>query len=163
MEGAHMSVSEAETVEPKRTPRRAKRSTSRARRPRSAITSGRKLFTEGDPNSAWSRRYHDLVVGHCSDLGGIDVLSDAQLSLIRRAASIECELERLDAMLSTGAEVSLDTYGRAASHLRRLFEVLGVERKPRDALLVEGVASQPFTPLRARLRAEAIDAVEGAE
>jgi hypothetical protein len=117
-----MSVTEVETVQRRRSP-------SRAKRPRSAVTSGRKLFVEGDPNSAWSRRYHDLVVRHIGDLGGRDMLSEAQLSLIRRAAAIECELERLDAMLSTGADVNLDAYGRAASHLRRLFETLGIERK----------------------------------
>jgi hypothetical protein len=110
----------------------AERGSSRAKRPRSAVTSGRKLFVAGDPNSAWSRRYHDLVVGHVSDLGGRENLSEAQLSLIRRASSIECELERLDARLSLGEEVNLDEYGRAASHLRRLFETLGVERRPRD-------------------------------
>ena len=130
-----MSVTEPETVGRKRTPRRAKRSTKRATRPRSAVTSGRQLFIEGDPHSAWSRRYHDLVVGHCNDIGpGPDLLSEAQLSLIRRAASIECELERLDAMLSAGAEVNLDAYGRASSHLRRLFETLGIERKARPVL-----------------------------
>jgi hypothetical protein len=107
------------------------RAPSRAKRPRSAVTSGRKLFVEGDPNSAWSRRYRDLVVRHIGDLGGPDMLSEAQLSLIRRATSIECELERLDAMLSTGAEVDLDAYGRATSHLRRLFETLGIERRAR--------------------------------
>ena len=104
----------------------------RAKRPRSAITSGRKLFVEGDPNSAWSRRYHDLVVGHISDLGGRDLLSEAQLSLIRRASAIECELERLDAALSLGEAVDLDSYARATSHLRRLFETLGLERRPRE-------------------------------
>jgi hypothetical protein len=151
MEGSRMSVNEAATVEPKRTPRRAKRSTSsRAQRPRSAVTSGRQLFISGDPNSAWSRRYHDLVVGHCNDIGpGPDLLSEAQLSLIRRAAAIECELERLDAMLSAGAEVNLDAYGRAASHLRRLFETLGIGRKCRD-VTVDGVAVEVFSPMRAR-------------
>jgi hypothetical protein len=115
------------------------------RRPRSAVTSGRKLFVEGDPNSAWSRRYHDLVQGHISDLGGRDLLSEAQLSLIRRAAAIECELERLDAMLSTGAEVDLDTYGRAASHLRRLFATVGLERRQKNVTptLAEYIASLP--------------------
>jgi hypothetical protein len=121
-----MSANEAEGNLLERGPAPAKR------RPRSAVTSGRKLFIEGDPNSAWSRRYHDLVVGHVNDLGGRAVLSEAQLSLIRRASSIECELERLDARLSWGEEINLDEYGRAASHLRRLFETLGVERKPRD-------------------------------
>jgi hypothetical protein len=65
-------------------------------------------------------------------LGGSDVLSEAQFSLIRRAAAIECELERLDAMLSRNEHVDLGEYGRAASHLRRLFETLGLERRPRD-------------------------------
>jgi hypothetical protein len=110
----------------------SQRAPTRARRPRSAITSGRKLFVEGDPNSAWSRRFHDLVLGHVSDAGGFDLLSDAQLSLIKRCAAIECELERLDARLSAGEEVDLDSYGRCAGHLRRLFETLGVERKSRD-------------------------------
>src|SRR4029077_419854 len=84
------------------------RTPSRSKRPRSAVTSGRKLFVEGDPNSAWSRRFHDLVVRHTGDLGGRDMLSEAQFSLIRRATSIECELERLDAMMSIGVEVDLD-------------------------------------------------------
>ena len=104
-----MSVTEAITNALDRRP-------SRAKRPRSAVTSGRQQFITGNPNSAWSRRYHDLVVRHVRDLGGPDLLSEAQLSLIRRATSIECELERLDALLSTGAEVDLDAYGRASSH-----------------------------------------------
>jgi hypothetical protein len=108
------------------------RTPSRSKRPHSAVTSGRQLFIQGDPNSAWSRRFHDLVLGHVSDLGGADLLSEAQFSLIRRAAAIECELERLDARLSVGELVDLDSYGRCAGHLRRLFETLGVERKARD-------------------------------
>jgi hypothetical protein len=104
----------------------------RKEKPRSAITSGRKLFPTGNPNGAWSRRFADLVVGHMSDMGGADFLSDAQVSLIKRCASLECELERLDALMSNGELVDLDCYGRASSHLRRLFETLGVERKQRD-------------------------------
>ena len=78
------------------------------------------------------------------------MLSEAQLSLIRRAASIECELERLDALLSRDKPVNLTEYGRATSHLRRLFETLGVERTARDV-------SPDITPddYIARLPAEA--------
>jgi hypothetical protein len=108
------------------------RGRARARRPRSAVTSGRQLFIGGDPNSAWSRRFHDLIVGHIADLGGADLLSEAQSSLIRRCAALEVELERLDAALSRGEAVSLDEYGRAASHLRRIFETLGIKREQRD-------------------------------
>jgi hypothetical protein len=123
------------TLPPPSTARR--RAPSRAVRPRSAVTSGRQLFYDGDANSAWSRRFHDLVISHINDVSaghGANVLSEAQLSLIRRAAAIETELERLDALLSLGEAVNLNEYGRATSHLRRLFEVLGVERKPRDLL-----------------------------
>jgi hypothetical protein len=104
----------------------------RAKRPRSAVTSGRKTFIAGDPNSAWRRRFHDLVQGHVSDLGGRSILSEAQLALCKRAAGLECELEQMEGRMSLGEEISLDAYGRAASHLRRILETLGIERVPKD-------------------------------
>ena len=104
----------------------------RRRRPRSAVTSGRKQFVAGNPNSAWARRFHDLVVGHVQDMGGRDMLSEAQLALCKRAAGLECELEQMEGRMSQGIEVDLDRYGRAASHLRRILESLGLERKPKD-------------------------------
>ena len=104
----------------------------RRRRPRSAVTSGRKQFVTGNPNSAWARRFHDLVVGHVQDMGGRDMLSEAQLALCKRAAGLECELEQMEGRMSQGVEVDLDRYGRAASHLRRILETLGLERKQRN-------------------------------
>jgi hypothetical protein len=101
-------------------------------RPRSAVTSGRKQFVNGDPNSAWARRFHDLVVGHIADAGGRDMISEAQLALCKRAAALECELEQLEGRLSQGEQIDLDAYGRAASHLRRILESLGLDRKPRN-------------------------------
>jgi hypothetical protein len=123
--GVQLSASEVATNVTEREPAPRKR-------PRSAITSGRRAFIEGNPNSAWARRYYDLVAGHVADLGGRPALSEAQFSLVRRAASIECELERLDAALSAGQAVDLDSYGRATSHLRRLFETLGLRRVAHD-------------------------------
>jgi hypothetical protein len=104
----------------------------RAPRQRSAVTNGRRLFVEGDGNSAWSRRYRDLVAGHVADMGGRELLSEAQLSLVRRASAIELELEQMEGKLSMGEQIDLDVFTRAASHLRRIFETLGVERRPRD-------------------------------
>jgi hypothetical protein len=101
------------------------------KRPRSAVTSGRQQFIKGDPNSAWARRFHDLVVGHIADAGGRDRLSEAQLALAKRAAGLECELEQMEGRMSLGEQVDLDRYGRAASHLRRLLETLGLERRPK--------------------------------
>jgi hypothetical protein len=109
-----------------------KRFNARSKRPRSAVTSGRTMFVNGDPNSAWARRFHDLATAHATDLGGADRLSSSQLSLIRRCAAIQCELERMEAKLSRGEEVDLDVFTRTASHLRRIFETLGVKRVARD-------------------------------
>jgi hypothetical protein len=133
-------------------------------RTRSRVTTGRRVFVEGDGNSRWARRYRDLIFAHCQDLGGTDVLSEAQLSLIKRASAIELELEQAEGKLSMGEAVDLDTFTRAASHLRRLFETLGLQRRPRNALAIDGeVEALPFSPMRARWAAEAAAAAkEGA-
>jgi hypothetical protein len=73
-----------------------------------------------------------LVVGHIVDAGGQDLLSDAKLSLIRRAAALECQLELMEARMSTGETVDLDKYNRLAGGLRRLLETIGIERRARD-------------------------------
>src|SRR5438046_335792 len=96
------------------------RAPSRAKRPRSAITSGRELFIAGDPNTAWSRRFHDVLLGYINDISagrGADALCGAQLSLIRRISSIQCELERIDAMLSRGEEIDLPVYASVSGQL----------------------------------------------
>lgn len=102
-------------------------------RVRSAVTNGTRLFVEGDGSSAWSRRYRDLIASHVGDLGGVTALSESQLSLVRRASAIECELEQMEGRLSRGESIDLDSFTRAASHLRRILETLGLERRPRDA------------------------------
>jgi hypothetical protein len=130
-------------------------------RTRSQATSGRRVFVEGDGNSRWARRYRDLIAAHCQDMGGTDLLSEAQLSLIRRASAIELELEQMEGKLSMGEQVDLDVFTRSASHLRRLFEVLGVERKCRDVTVIDGVVEEPFSPMRARwAEAEAAEAAK---
>jgi hypothetical protein len=123
---------------------------SRTKRPRSAVTSGRKVFVTGNSNSAWARRFYDLVAGHVSDLGGRSVLSGAQLALCKRAAGLECELEQMEGRMSLSEEINLDSYGRAASHLRRILETLGLERKARD-VTADGVELEVFSsPMRSR-------------
>ena len=102
------------------------------RRIRSAVTNGSRLFVQGQDNSAWARRYRDLIANHCSDMGGRAMLSEAQVSLVRRASALELELEQMEGRLSQGEDVDLDKFGRAASHLRRLLETLGIGRKARD-------------------------------
>jgi hypothetical protein len=107
-------------------------SEAQALRQRSAVTNGKRVFVDGDGNAAWTRRWRDLVTAHVGDLGGAAILSEAQSSLVRRVATIEIELEQLEGKLSKGEAVDLDAYTRAASHLRRILESLGLERKARN-------------------------------
>ena len=121
------------------------------RRQRSRVTNGSALLTGVDGRSAWVRRCKDIIEAHLSDLGGEDNTSAAERSLIRRAAVLTTELERLEARFASAGEASerdLDLYIRAAGNLRRLLDALGLQRRPRDVaptlgeLLREGAMRQ---------------------
>jgi hypothetical protein len=122
---------------------------------RSKVTNGSRVLANADGNSVWTRRYKDLIAGHASDLGGYDHLSEAQVSLIRRVAAMEIELEEMEGRLSQGVVVDLDLYTRTAGHLRRYLETLGVEHVPPPAPTIEEYIAQK--------RAERAAAAEDAE
>lgn len=104
-----------------------------SRRKRSAVTNGSKAFAgAGSGNSPWYRRFKDIAELHASDLGGQETLSEAQLSLCRRASTMEVELERMEGQLSLGQEVDLEVYSRISGNLRRILESLGLRRVARD-------------------------------
>jgi hypothetical protein len=117
------------------------------------------VFVEGDGNSRWARRYRDLISAHCQDLGGIDLLSEAQLSLIKRASTLELECEQAEGRLSMGQEIDLDLYQRMLNSLRRALETLGVERRAKT-VTPDGVEIEVFSPMRARWAEEAAAAKE---
>ncbi len=99
---------------------------------RSKVTNGVRLLPGLDGRSTWSRRFHDLVSLHAQDAGGVDSLSEAQVSLIRRAAALEVTLENLELDMACGREVDLDQYSRCAGHLRRILETVGIRRVARE-------------------------------
>ena len=65
-------------------------------------------------------------------MGGAATLSEFQLGLLGTAATLRCELERLEGCLSLGQPIDLDLFGRIAGHYRRCCETLGIERRKRD-------------------------------
>src|ERR1041384_7240138 len=85
---------------------------------RSARTNGKKLFVGGDGNSAWSRRWKDLRALYVCDLGG--QLNAFQQGLIESAATLRCEIEKMESELSRGGEVDIDLLSRTAGHFRRI-------------------------------------------
>lgn len=99
------------------------------------MTNGSALFAGGvDGRGAWPRRFRDLIDAHVADLGGAELLSEAERQLVRRAATLAVELERLEADFATAGEADpekLDLYIRATGALKRLWDGLGLERRPK--------------------------------
>jgi len=108
----------------------------RSLRQMSAVTNGTRLLTDGDNRGSWVRRLKDVIELHISDLGGLENASEAERSIIRRAATLTIELERLEAKFSTlpngPRDSDLQTYQRLTNTLRRALEAVGIHRRPRD-------------------------------
>ena len=66
------------------------------------------------------------------DLGGAENLSQGELQLIRRAAMISVECERMEQTALSGAAFDATVYGHLTGHLTRALRTLGHKREPRD-------------------------------
>lgn len=96
------------------------------------VVTAKGLVATGDGRTVWARRYRDTVVLIANDLGGIDALSELKLGLVRRAACLMLETERLESRLANGEIVDIDLLARLSSHLRRIAESIGLDRVTRD-------------------------------
>jgi hypothetical protein len=113
-------------------------STTRSPTNRSKITNGSALLPgDIDGRSTWVRRLRDLIELHVSDLGGDDAVTAAEMSIVRRVATLTVELERLEARFAVDGGASpadLDLYQRASGNLRRLLETIGLERRAKPVM-----------------------------
>jgi hypothetical protein len=110
------------------------------RKGRSKVTNGKVLIAGVDQRSPWVRRAKDILASHISDLGGEANTSAAQRSLARRVAVLTTALEQLEARFAAAGEASiadLECYGRGLNTLRRAFQTLGLERRPRDVTTLD--------------------------
>lgn len=113
---------------------------------RSRVSNGKQLFLGGDPRSEIARRLHDILSEIVSDLGGADMLSEAQRQLARRAATLSVQCEVIEAEIAAGAEISadrLDAYGTMTDRLGRALGRLGMRRIAKE-----------IAPLRDRLKSQ---------
>ena len=111
-----------------------------------------------DQRSPWVRRCKDIIAAHISDLGGVDNASAAERSLVRRAAVLTTELERLEVRFAQAGEASaedLDIYARVAGNLRRLLEAIGLQRRAKTVgQFIDGASKTieaEWSPLRSSL------------
>jgi hypothetical protein len=100
---------------------------------RSAVTNGKRLFVEGPGDTAWARRFADVLAEILSDThSNHGSLSEGQRQLARRCATIAIECEKLEGAAAAGAAIDLETYGQLTDRLGRAFQRLGLKRQPRD-------------------------------
>jgi hypothetical protein len=114
---------------------------------RSRVTNGKTLFAiGGDMRRPWARRLRDCIEMHLGDLGSN--VSEAERSIVRRAAVLTVELERLEAKFAVdqGTVDDLDLYQRTAGSLRRLLESVGLKRRPRDVQTLDQYLSTHYGP-----------------
>lgn len=80
---------------------------------RSAVTNGKRLYVVRPGDTAWARRFRDVLAEIISDLGGHDGgLSEGQRQLARRCATIAIACEKLEGEAAAGAAIDLETYGK---------------------------------------------------
>jgi hypothetical protein len=74
-----------------------------------------------------------LIVADC---GGIDVLSEAKLAVIKRACVMIVELEQRELKFAEhgATDLQLEQYSRVAANLRRMLESVGLERVPKNVV-----------------------------
>lgn len=131
-----------------------------AARTRSKVTNGKHLFADAtvDGRSGWSRRLRDLIQINVAELGGADVVSAREYSIIRRGSTQEVELELLErkfALKGDGASADdLDLYSRVSNTMRRHYEAVGLRRRTKD------ITPPTLDDIRAEIDAERVEDVE---
>jgi hypothetical protein len=101
-------------------------------RQRSAVSNGSRLFVAPTGDTAWARRFRDVLAEIVSDLSGPEGLSEGQRQLARRAATIAIACEKLEGEAAAGHEIDLVVYGMLTDRLGRCFHRLGLKRQQRD-------------------------------
>jgi hypothetical protein len=97
-------------------------------------SSGR-LLADVDGRGSWVRQFRAALNQHLTERGGVDAISVAEASILRRCATLETELAILELRFAAnnGADSDgIDLYQRTANSLRRLFESIGMQRRPKD-------------------------------
>ena len=78
------------------------------------------------------KRYETIRGAVLADMGGEENVSEVQKQLVSKFATIALQLEIMEAAAIDGNEIDVDLFGRAAGHLRRIAEALGMQRVARD-------------------------------
>jgi hypothetical protein len=112
---------------------------SSARKPtaRSRVTNGKELLANIDGRSTEARRYRDLCFSFADDLSGAAGLTESQRALVRQAAALSVQREKLQAAMIRGEDVSDEQMTRVANSLSRTLSRLGRKRVQKPPTVLE--------------------------
>jgi hypothetical protein len=99
---------------------------------RSRVSNGRDVLPGVDGRSLIARRYHDICSAIAVDQGGVELLSEARLQLVRRFAAAAVLAEQMEARLANGETIDIAQHALLASTLVRVGQRIGIDRIPRD-------------------------------
>ena len=99
---------------------------------RSRVTNGSQLLANVDGRTADARRYRDLCMSLADDLGGASDLMEAQRALVRQAAAMIVQSERLQSAVLRGELVDCEQLTRLANAATRILSRLGIKRRHVD-------------------------------
>jgi hypothetical protein len=101
-------------------------------RQRSAVSNGKRLFVKRPGDTAWARRFRDILSEIVSDIAPAGGLSEGQRQLARRCATISIECEKMEGEAAAGRPINVDLYGEMTDRLGRAFHRLGLKRQSKD-------------------------------
>ena len=85
-----------------------------------------------DMRSMLGRRFREVAIALIGDAGGLDRISAAKLSLIRRFAGATALAEQIEARAVEGQQVDITEYSLLTSSLVRIARIIGTSRIPRE-------------------------------
>ncbi len=92
------------------------------------MTNGSRLHVKAPGDSAWARRFRDVLYQILDDIQpSTGRLSEGQRQLARRAATLSITCEKLEGEAAAGNDIDLELYGRLSDRLGRAFQRLGIK------------------------------------
>ena len=96
---------------------------------RSRLTNSLHALPGVDGRSVDARRFRDLAMAFADELGGAAALGDAEQALIRQAAAMVLQAEKLQGAAVRGEDIDLEQMTRLSNAATRALTRLGVKRR----------------------------------
>lgn len=97
----------------------------RRKQGRSSVTNGKRVLIGVRGSSKYSRRYADLIELFTAEIGGS--LSASEGALVKQAAALQVQSEKLQARIVNGDDVPSDDVIRVSSECRRILDALNAK------------------------------------